>query len=485
MHGKRVTRRFALAASTALGVALLGHSAPAMEPAASQPAGGQTAAPLPPSRQAATEQPATIKVSPSQLATGPTIDIPPAPVIHTVGQLYDLIEAQRRQLEEQRRRIEDLEYAIQGIAGSPPYQGAPPVAGPRQPQLYPNPYPGRGTPSVTYVAVPATQQAQNGASPDEPVGEEDPEAERRRIDVSGVQDIGGVLTRKNHLVLEPSIEYENTSSIRFFFDGVEIVETVLVGDIEVSDADRDTVTAAATVRYGLTSRSEIEAKVPFVYRSDDVSRDVVGGGDGTTSTSLNAHNIGDVEATFRYQLNDGRDDWPIFIANARVKSPSGEGPFDIDRDEDGLETELATGSGFWAVQPSVTIIYPSDPVVFFANVSYTHSFGYDVDETIGDVEIGHVQPGDVVGFGFGMGFALNEKASFSVGYAHDFVFETETEVDGETVESSDFDVGRLSLGFSYALTDDININLNTQVGVTEDAPDVVLTLRTPFTFDLN
>ncbi|GAB4352297.1 MAG: hypothetical protein Kow00114_00890 [Kiloniellaceae bacterium] len=403
--------------------------------------------------------------------------VPAPPPIYTVGQLYDLIEAQRLQLEAQQYRIDQLERAIQGIAGAPPYQAGPYAAPPGQAA------PGQGVPQVTYVAQPAAgQQAQTGT--DQPVGAEDPEAERRRIDVSGVQDIGGVLTRRNHLVFEPSLEYESTSSTRFFFDGVEIIETVLVGDIQVSDADRRTITAAGTVRYGLTDRAEIELRVPFIYRDDEVTQETISTGD-SSSNSLTAANIGDVEATFRYQLNDGRDDWPIFVANARVKSNTGRGPYDIDRDSEGIEEELATGSGFWAIQPSLTVIYPSDPVVFFGNVSYTHSFGYDVDETIGDSEIGKVQPGGAIGFGFGMGFALNEKASFSVGYAHDFVLKTKQEINGQDVYSEDFDVGRLSLGFSYALTDDFNINLNTQIGVTDDAPDVVLTLRTPMDFDLN
>ena len=410
---------------------------------------------------------------------------PQQPVLYTVGQLYDLIDAQRQQLEAQQRRIEQLEYAIRGIAGTGPAASYP--QGPYNAQP---PYQNYGTqtpaaPAVTYVAQPdPAQQAANGDSPDQPVGEADPDEQRRRIDVSGVQDIGGVLTRKNHLVFEPSAEFESTSSTRFFFDGVEIIETVLVGDIQVSDADRNTISAAGTIRYGITNRSEVEVRVPFIYRDDDVTQEAISTGD-SVSSSLDAANIGDVEATLRYQINDGQDDWPIFIANARVKSTTGRGPYDIDRDADGLETELATGSGFWAVQPSVSVIYPSDPVVFFGNVSYTHSFGYDVDETIGDSTVGEVQPGDVIGFGFGMGFALNDKASFSVGYAHDFVLKTRQEIDGEDVYSDTFDVGRLSLGFSYALTDDINLNLNTQVGVTDDAPDVVLTLRTPITFNLN
>ncbi len=412
---------------------------------------------------------------------------PTAPV--TVEQLFDLIQVQRAQIEAQQRRIDQLENAIRGIAGvgQPGYQPGSPNYSYADYQGQPGQVAQQGQnqgQSQGQQGQPQGQGApQNQGAPDRPVGEEDPDAQRRRIDVSGVQDVGGVLTRKGNLVFEPSIEFESTDSTRFFFDGVEIIETVLVGDIEVSDAERQTITAAGTLRYGITNRAEVELKVPFVYRSDEITQEVIGAG-GAVSSSPDAANLGDIEFSGRYQINDGLDDWPIFVANARVKSDSGQGPFDVDRDDDGLETELSTGSGFWAVQPGLTVIYPSDPVVFFGSVSYTHSFGKDVDETIGGSEIGDVQPGDVVGFGFGMGFALNERASFSVGYAHDFVFETEQEIDGVTVESEDFDVGRLSLGFSYALTDQINLNLNTQVGVTDDAPDVVLTLRTPVTFDL-
>ncbi|WP_422367313.1 transporter [Pelagibius sp.] len=404
---------------------------------------------------------------------------PPQPGPMTVEQLFELIQVQRKQIEAQQQRIEQLEYSIRGIAGT-----GQPGGGSNFSQVNYSGQPGQGAQQGQQPQQNQPNQQAQG-TPEQPVGEEDRDAQRRRIDVSGVQDIGGVLTRKNHLVFEPSIEYENTSSTRFFFDGVEIIETVLVGDIEVSDADRQSITAAGTFRYGLTSRSEIEIKVPFVYRNDDVTQEVIGGSSGATTSSLDAANIGDVEVSGRYQLNSGRDDWPIFIANARIKSNSGRGPFDVSRDDDGIETELSTGSGFWAIQPGLTMIYPTDPAVFFANISYTHSFGEDVDETIGDSEIGDVQPGDVIGFGFGMGFSLNEKASFSVGYAHDFVFETEQEIDGVTFDSESFEVGRLSLGFSYALTNDFNINLNTQIGVTDDAPDVVLTLRTPLTFDLN
>src|SRR3546814_7397357 len=97
--------------------------------------------------------------------------------------------------------------------------------------------------------------------------------------------------------------------------------------------------------------------------------------------------IGDVELALHYQINSGLDDWPIFIGNLRYKSPSGEGPFDVDRDANGLESELATGSGFHGIEPSVTILYPNDPAVFFANFGYFFHLPEDVDKHFNDQTI--------------------------------------------------------------------------------------------------
>src|SRR3546814_11457716 len=89
--------------------------------------------------------------------------------------------------------------------------------------------------------------------------------------------------------------------------------------------------------------------------------------DAQLTQEVDGDGIGDVELALHYQINSGLDDWPIFIGNLRYKSPSGEGPFDVDRDANGLESELATGSGFHGIEPSVTILSPNDPAVFFAN----------------------------------------------------------------------------------------------------------------------
>ena len=397
-----------------------------------------------------------------------------------IRRLNDIVDLQRQQLDQQERalqrqqeRIEALERAFLGVQS------------PRQAGY---------VPAVTAPAYPAEHRANaiQNAQAAEPVGEPpDPtEVLRELEDIAGLREVGGVLTPPGTVVFEPSIEYEQTSTNRFFFNGVQIADVVLVGDIQVSDADRDAITAVAAARTGITNRSEVEVRVPFVYRDDRVTQTGTGlPSDGLVNDIDNA-NIGDVEVTGRYQLNSGGDGWPIFIGNLRVKSTTGEGPFDIDRNASGIETELSTGSGFWAVEPSLTWIYPTDPAVFYGNISYLWNIEDDVDEVVGGERISDVDPGDVFGIAFGMGYSLNERTSFSVGYEHKFVFETDqvltnTTTSARRTESSEeFDVGSLSFGYSYAISDRTSLNLTLQTGVTEDAPDVRMLLRVPIKFDV-
>src|SRR3546814_3039971 len=79
-------------------------------------------------------------------------------------------------------------------------------------------------------------------------------------------------------------------------------------------------------------------------------------------------------------------------------------------------------------------------------------------------QIGRVDPGDSIGASVGLGFSINPEASFSFGYKHNYILETETEIDGTTSDSDDFHVGALLLGASYALNDSVSLNLTVEAG---------------------
>lgn len=344
---------------------------------------------------------------------------------------------------------------------------------------------------ITPLALTASMlSAQLVHAQQEPVGQAPPEM-ANQPEVQAITEFGGVLTPRGQLVIEPSLQYSHASVNRLTFQGIEILSTLLIGVFSAEEANRDTWTAALTGRIGITDRLELEAKVPYVYRSDTLFATVptVEGsqaGQFDIDRDLSGNGLGDIELAARYQLNRGQNNWPYLIANLRYKSTTGRGPFDIRRDDNGIERELATGSGFHSIEPSITALYPSDPAVFFTNIGYLYTRKDSINKRINDdITIGDVDPGDAIRVSFGMGYAINERASFSVGYKHDYIDNTKTEFIGSngnstTQSSRSLNIGSLLLGWSYQLKPDVSVNLGLELGVTDDAPDTVITLRVPF-----
>jgi hypothetical protein len=330
-------------------------------------------------------------------------------------------------------------------------------------------------------AAPATPQTPPTQTPASPVGAPPPPVSVRNLpELAALPDNVGVLTPSGKLVIEPSFEYTNASSNRLVFRGVEIVTGIQIGAIEASNVDRNSLVASIAARLGLTDRLELELRVPYVYRNDEVLTLAQRDETITRSLELEGHHVGDVEVSGRYQLTSGRNGAPVWVANLRYKSTSGKGPFDVGRDEFGVASELATGSGFWGLEPGFTVLVPTDPAVIFANVGYFYHASGSVDKTINGVLVGDVDPGDSINASLGFGFAVNQRFSFSMGYRHNYIFPTETELETALQESDDLQVGSLQFGMSYRLSNHVTANATFEFGVTEDAPDARLTFRVPF-----
>lgn len=318
------------------------------------------------------------------------------------------------------------------------------------------------------------------ALPDAPVGEAPPPSESTAERVAAVPEGQGVLTRAGNLIFEPSFEYTRSSTNRLVFRGIELIPGIQIGLIEATDADRDTLVGTASLRYGISDRLEAEVRIPYLYRNDRI--EVVQQRDEgiVRSIALREDGVGDAEFSLRYQFNRPVGQKPIFVGTLRVKSDTGKGPFEVGYDEFGVATGLATGSGFWAVQPGLNFLMPSDPAVIYGGAAYLYHIPRDVNKLVGEVLIGRVDPGDAVSANIGFGFALNPRFSFSLGYRHNYIFPTKTEI-GDTHQKSNYiHVGSLNFGMSYRLTERDVLNMGFEIGVTEDAPDVSITLRMPF-----
>ncbi|MBN3758676.1 acetate kinase [Paraburkholderia sp. Tr-20389] len=347
--------------------------------------------------------------------------------------------------------------------------------------------------------APAINMAQNGGDqqtqPAQPVGQA-PIPDTAPPAVAPIFDQPGVLTPRNKFVLEPSFQFGYSSSDRVALVGYTIIPALLIGLIDVREIKSNVLTGGLAARYGITNRMEFEVRVPYVYSTNDtVSREIFTGSAQDNVFNSSGHGIGDVEMTLRYQLNEGGPDKFYYIGWLRFKTATGKSPFDVVTDcvtrcignttGTGLPLEQPTGTGFYAIQPGLTWLFPSDPVVFFGNFSYLHSFGRsDLSLHIlnGETDpVGHIQPGDIYGFNIGMGLALNEKASFSIGYDQSIVLPTKQ--NGQSVPGSvRVILGTLLVGYSYRITPKTTLNFSLGAGLTRDTPDLTLTFRMPIQF---
>ncbi|MEN1958054.1 acetate kinase [Luteimonas changyuni] len=357
------------------------------------------------------------------------------------------------------------------------------------------------------VAAPATGAAAAAAAQQQgepmPVGQA-PEEATRPPEVAQIFDQPGVLTPAGTLILEPSLQTGYYSNDRVALIGYTVIPAILIGLIDVRQVKTTGVTAGLAARYGVGNRFELELKVPYMYiRGDTVSREIFTGSAQDSVFSADGSGLGDLELTARYQLPNKGADRPFYVVWLRYKTRTGKDLFEVTTDcitrcvanatGTGLPLELPTGSGFAALQPGVTWMYASDPVVFFGSLSYLHNFAReDVSRTTlsGAPEgfpqtttefLGEIDAGDIFGFNLGVGLALNDRAAISIGYDHSMV-QRSRQNGSDLPGSVRVVLGTLLLGGTYRISDRTSINIALGAGMTRDTPDVTLVARLPIRF---
>ena len=382
-----------------------------------------------------------------------------------------LLDSLRKALGEQDARVRQLQQALEAQREATESRAAEPAA------AAPAQQPAREPRTVQIGTAPA------------PVPESP-------LSVPQLFDQPSVLTAKGMTIVEPSLQYGYSSTNRAALVGFTVIPAILIGLIDVREVRRNTTTATLTLRHGFSERFELEGRLPYVYRSDStVSREIFT----ATATERDFHasgsGVGDIEATARYQLTTGSGRWPYLIGSLRFKSRTGKDPFEVTTDcvtrciggatGTGEALELPTGSGFYTLQPGITWLYPTDPAVFFGSFTYAYNFKRsDVSRRVlgGEVEfIGDVKPGNVFGMNVGMGLALNDRSSFSIGVelsSMGRVQQNGQEVPGSVRTT----LASMLLGYSFRWDQNRTINVSVAAGLTRDTPDVTLTLRVPFAF---
>lgn len=301
---------------------------------------------------------------------------------------------------------------------------------------------------------------------------------------------------ERRFTLDTGISYSYYDRRNLALSGFLALDAIFLGQINLVQTKANLTTFDVTGRYGFTDRLSADFTVPAVYRSSTFFSGGAGGASSTVSEAdKTSAGLGDVSAGIYYQLVKESADWPDIVGSFRVRAPTGRSPFGIkliqaDANNNNLiiDQQLPTGNGVWSGTLGVSFLKTYDPVVLFANASYTYyvprSFS-DISSTEGVVQPGKVKLGDTITLGGGLALALNDRTALTMAYSTAFSGNTRITPDGGTEQSvvgSKTNVGTMTFGISHVLTKNLSISATLAMGLTPDAPNYVFTLRFPYTW---
>lgn len=292
--------------------------------------------------------------------------------------------------------------------------------------------------------------------------------------------------------LETGISYSHSDRRQLTLEGFLALDAIFLGNIKLDRIKSDIVQLDVTGRYGVTDRLQLDFNAPFLYRNSTFESSGVGGSASTLGErDVSNADIGDVSAGAYYRLFPETPTSPDIVLNVRVKAPTGKDPYGIKFTKVGdvsAPNDLPTGNGLWSLSTGLTFVKTIDPAILFANIGYSHNFSRkfsDISGTPGDKVSGEIDLGDSYQLGGGFAFALSDRMSTSMSYAHRFSHKARIKQAGQgwdSVTGSDASAGSLNFGITYAMSDKLSMVANVGMGVTPDAPDVTVGIKFPYNF---
>jgi len=344
------------------------------------------------------------------------------------------------------------------------------------------------------ITADATQQVPARSSEDEGRVTKDGEAVIK--DAPASRSAEAVYREQNVLFnntfsLETGVSYTHSDRRQLTLNGFLALDAIFLGDIKLDRVKSDITQLDVTGRYGVTDRLQFDFNAPFLYRSSTYESGGVGGSASTLGEqTVNKTDIGDVSAGAYYRLFAETPTRPDIVLNVRVKAPTGKNPYGIkyvELNSVSTPNSIPTGNGLWALSTGLTFVKTVDPAILFANIGYTHNFTRKFDDISGDPNSrvsGEIDLGDAYQVAGGLAFALNEKMSLSMSYAHRFSEKARINqgTAWQNIIGSDASAGSLNFGVTYAMSDKLSMVASVAMGVTPDAPDVTVGVKFPYNF---
>lgn len=297
------------------------------------------------------------------------------------------------------------------------------------------------------------------------------------------------------LSFELGVNYAHFDDARVNLSGFLALDAIFLGLISIDETQADVITTDLTARLGLNDRLQFDVNTPYLVRRAYYQSGGAGGNaSGLVEATKWEAGLGDISAGASYRILTETFTRPDVVANVRVKAPTGRHPFGIELvDVEGsqgnmkIPEELAFGTGVWSSAAGLSVLKSLDPLVVFGSVNYFMNFanGFaDIDETPGD-QPGRVDLGDSIQYGAGVAFALNERSSLSASFTQRFVQDTRLRPDEQgwqKVIGSHANVAMMNFGATFALAKNVSLLGSVGIGMTADAPDMIVSLRLPIRY---
>lgn len=294
---------------------------------------------------------------------------------------------------------------------------------------------------------------------------------------------------------ELGMSYTHFDNARINLDGFLALDAIFLGTISIDRINADIFTLEPSIDLGLSDRLFVDASLPLLSRISNFQSGGAGGSAaGLAEKTIRGTGIGDASIGLSYRLLPESLNTPDVVFNTRVKFPTGRHPFGIGFTEViGTEGNLSVpdrlsfGTGVYGASAGVSVLKTLDPMVVFGSATYFHNFGRnfdDIDEIPGD-QPGRVKIGNAYQFGAGLAFALNDRSSISMSYTQRIVERTSltpNNRDQRIVVGSQANVALMNIGATFSLGKSLTLVANVGLGLTDDSPDMAISVRIPFRF---
>ena len=223
--------------------------------------------------------------------------------------------------------------------------------------------------------------------------------------------------------------------------------------------------------YGYKNNLTVGVTVPLTAKYD-------------SNDALSGTGLGDVSINARWQQYAYIPGEMTKTVNWSFKTKTGDSPFQTISNK-----RLATGSGYYSLSGGLSVSKLVDPVMLFGSANLTYGIPEkDINQVRSGSILEEIRPGVSAGFSGGFAYSLSYDVSLSFSFQGNYsdktkyLFRVSGSEENEVATSATMSgVFNMSLGVRVSPKTITNIGVG--FGMTDDAPDVLLSLSMPI--DIN